>query len=335
MTNFPWRLKSVMPARFVILTLVFLFVACGSQSAPTPTLSPTTTPVPIGGATGNYVLVYEPDTGTNIEVNFGAAVSDKDVIQAIEELGITDVDVRSQDTNSVGIRTALLSNARQQELRAILAQQVGPIDNFQVTEIPTPTSDQMDGAILIIDRRLTLLGIEKPFVQLSSGNRVSVQIPRAEVTVSIDGVKALIEQTARLEFKERTCDGGVDQATGICLSPRDADIGLTGDDLSRAGASTDALDVGWVINLEFNGRGTSIFSDLTQRIVGNDAKRIAIFLDDVELIALVSRAWIRDGRTQISGNFTKEEARLLAIQLESGRLPVPLRSIEETIPVQR
>jgi preprotein translocase subunit SecD len=48
------------------------------------------------------------------------------------------------------------------------------------------------------------------------------------------------------------------------------------------------------------------------------------------LLAPVARAWIRDGRTQISGNFTRERARTLSIQLESGRLPVPLKLIQES-----
>ena len=147
------------------------------------------------------------------------------------------------------------------------------------------------------------------------------------VNSGIDDAKRLIGQTARLEFKERTC------ATSACISFTDADLGLTGDDLSRAEASTNSLGIGWVINLQFNGRGSEIFSDLTRRISTTEAqatKRIAIIMDDRELIAPVARAWIRDGRTQISGNFTREEARTLSIQLESGRLPVPLKLIQES-----
>ena len=53
-------------------------------------------------------------------------------------------------------------------------------------------------------------------------------------------------------------------------------------------------------------------------------------MDDQLLLAPVARAWIRDGRTQISGNFTREEAQTRAIQLESGRLPVPLKLIQES-----
>ena len=149
------------------------------------------------------------------------------------------------------------------------------------------------------------------------------------VNSAIDEAKALIGQTALLEFKERTC-GSVDQFTGACLDPTDADLGLTGDDLERAEAAADPVGVGWVVNLQFDGRGADIFSELTQRIAGVETKRIAVFMDDREIIAPVSRAWIRDGNTQISGNFTREEARTLAIQLESGRLQVPLKLIQES-----
>ncbi len=144
------------------------------------------------------------------------------------------------------------------------------------------------------------------------------------VNSAIDEAKALIGQTALLEFKERTCE------TLICANFTDADLGLTGDDLERAEAAADPVGVGWVVNLQFDGRGSDIFSELTQRIANVQTKRIAIFLDDQEILAPVSRAWIRDGSTQVSGDFTREEARTLSIQLESGRLQVPLKLIQES-----
>ena len=147
------------------------------------------------------------------------------------------------------------------------------------------------------------------------------------VTSGIDDAKALIGQTALLEFKERTC------SDSSCTTFSDADLGLTGDDLSRAEASTNQVGVGWVVNLQFNGRGSDIFSDLTRRISTAESqltKRIAIIMDGRILLAPVARAWIRDGRTVISGNFNREEARSLAIQIESGSLDVPLRLIQES-----
>ena len=147
------------------------------------------------------------------------------------------------------------------------------------------------------------------------------------VTSGIDDAKALIGPPALLEFKERTC------SDSSCTTFSDADLGLTGDDLSRAEASTNQVGVGWVVNLQFNGRGSDIFSDLTRRISTAESqltKRIAIIMDGRTLLAPVARAWIRDGRTVISGNFNREEARSLAIQIESGSLDVPLRLIQES-----
>ncbi|MCH7736973.1 MAG: protein translocase subunit SecD [Chloroflexi bacterium] len=153
------------------------------------------------------------------------------------------------------------------------------------------------------------------------------QVAQFEVTSAIDEAKALIGQTARLEFKERTCENIA------CTTFTDADLGLTGDDLTRAEASTNQVGIGWVVNVQFNSRGSDIFSELTRRISTAEAqatKRIAIIMDGRELLAPVARAWIRDGRTQISGNFNREEARSLAIQIESGSLAVPLRLIQES-----
>ena len=154
--------------------------------------------------------------------------------------------------------------------------------------------------------------------------REAIGEPGLTVNSAIDEAKALIGQTALLEFKERTCEDL------LCAQFKDADLGLSGDDLERAEAAADPVGIGWVVNLQFDGRGADIFSDLTRRIAGVETKRIAVFMDDEELIAPVARAWIRDGSTQVSGDFTRERARSLSIQLESGRLQVPLRLIQES-----
>lgn len=296
------------------------------------------------------------------------------------------------------IRTTLLpvDDPRRAGLRETL-NAVSPVTFYQVSDIPPPTPQQMEGVLDNITRRVNRFGTEEPIIQTFGEDRVIVQLPGASgsstnivagagaatpedmetlrqalddagysnftiapygprsfrvasdtvgaavqtaaranleenlppvdeftVTSGIDEAKALIGQTALLEFKERTCQ------SEACIDFTDTDLGLTGDDLSRAEAAADPVGVGWVINLQFNGRGTDIFDELTQRIVGDRTKRIAIFMDDQLLLAPVSNAWIRDGRTEITGNFSREEAQTLAIQLESGRLQVPLRLIQES-----
>ena len=154
-----------------------------------------------------------------------------------------------------------------------------------------------------------------------------------QVTGGIDDAKAVIGETAQLEFLRRQCGGPV---AGVgCLPPySDSSIGLTGDDLVDAYVSTDQATGAWVVNIQFDDRGAELFGQMTGEINTQSNPQtdevIAVFLDGRELIAPVARAHIRDGRSQISGNFTRESARTLAIQLKSGRLPVPLSLIQES-----
>ena len=190
-------------------------------------------------------------------------------------------------------------------------------------EMPFNSLDQDDNRRFKLKTN-TLSSARKNQLQQALGQQLGVKIDSFQVVSGIDEAKALIGQTALLEFKERTC------SDRFCLSYEDADIGLTGDDLDRADPVMDSSGVGWSISIQFNDRGSDIFSELTRRIAGVETKRIAIILDGEELLAPVARAWIRDGRSEITGNFTREEVRTRAIQLESGRLPVPLKIIQES-----
>ena len=108
----------------------------------------------------------------------------------------------------------------------------------------------------------------------------------------------------------------------------DEDIGLTGDDLQRAFAGQHSGSGIPIVNIEFNDRGTRIFGELTQQIVGTE-EAIAIFLDGEELISPVVTSVITSGTGYIQGNFTIERAQDIALLLESGRLPVDIELIQE------
>ena len=154
-----------------------------------------------------------------------------------------------------------------------------------------------------------------------------------QVTGGIEDAKRLIGETAQLEFLRRQCAGPV---IGLgCVPPfADSDIGLTGDDLVDAYASTDSVTGEWVVNIQFDNRGADIFGQMTGEINvqsnPDSDEVIAVILDGEQLIAPVARAHIRDGRSQISGNFNRESARTLSVQLKSGSLPVPLTLIQES-----
>jgi protein-export membrane protein SecD len=133
---------------------------------------------------------------------------------------------------------------------------------------------------------------------------------------TIEATKALFGVDPELEFVE-------------IYGAFDEDIGLTGDDLARAYAGTHSATGLPIVNIEFNGDGARAFGELTQLIV-DTPDRIAIFLDDEELIAPGVNQVITGGAAFIQGrDFTPERARDISQLLEAGRLPIPIELVQE------
>lgn len=79
--------------------------------------------------------------------------------------------------------------------------------------------------------------------------------------------------------------------------------------------------VQWIIRFALNEEGAAIFGPFTASRIG---KPLAIVLDGVVLSAPTIQAQLTDGGV-ISGGFTEDEAKQLAVQLRSGALQIPLR----------
>jgi len=155
---------------------------------------------------------------------------------------------------------------------------------------------------------------------------------------NVEEIKRLIGETASLEFIERTClstqpitlPGG--QVINACDLPEnhvDKETGLTGEDLLRAFPGTHPQTGLPIVSLNFNSRGTKIFAEMTTRLAGTP-DRFVIFLDENEIVAPVVVQPILSGNPFIEGpTFTPDRVRTIAIQLESGRLPIPLEVVRE------
>lgn len=104
------------------------------------------------------------------------------------------------------------------------------------------------------------------------------------------------------------------------------DSGLSGKQLKRAEVVSDSRTGQVQVSLQFDSDGAKIFGDITERNVG---KPVAIFLDGQPISVPTVNEPIRDGNAVISGEFTWEEARLLAQRLNSGALPVPIELISQ------
>lgn len=177
------------------------------------------------------------------------------------------------------------------------------------------TPDMMDSLQFAIENRVNKLGVAETVVQKQGENRLVVEIPAVK---DLKQAKKFLGETAELSFKKELKDD-----TGKWV-----DTGLTGNDLNRATLST-STNGQWVVDLEFNDKGTKKFADLTQQLVG---KPMAIFFNGEMTSAPVIREPILGGRAQISGGdngFAYEEAKEMVDLLNAGALPVPAKIIEE------
>ncbi len=93
-------------------------------------------------------------------------------------------------------------------------------------------------------------------------------------------------------------------------------------DVARDGFSAGAA----IVSLKFNVKGARKFSRVTAQNIEN---RLAIVLDNTVYSAPTINEKISMGSAQISGSFTMDEARNLAVVLQAGALPAPVEIIEE------
>lgn len=100
---------------------------------------------------------------------------------------------------------------------------------------------------------------------------------------------------------------------------------MTGAGLRAASAIFD--QGAWLIEFELNDEGGAVFGPYTGANIGQP---MAIVLDGIVLSAPTIQDQLPTGGV-ITGDFTEEEAKLLALQLRSGALPIPLRveSVEQ------
>ena len=82
------------------------------------------------------------------------------------------------------------------------------------------------------------------------------------------------------------------------------------------------------VNMSMNAEGAKTWAKLTKNNIG---KSIAIVLDGYVYSFPTVQSEIRGGRSQITGNFTAQEADDLVNILKSGKLPAPARIVEDTV----
>lgn len=176
----------------------------------------------------------------------------------------------------------------------------------------------------VIERRVNFFGVSEPSVQTSKvGNsyRVIVELPGVD---DVNQAVATLGQTAQLEFRE--LDPAASDSGYFPLVETTLATGITGADLKKAEVGFDPNTGEAMVNFELTTEGAKKFADVTTRLVG---KPLAIFLDDIIVSAPVVNTPITQGQGSITGGFTNEQAKNLALQLSAGALPAPIKIIEQ------
>jgi len=222
---------------------------------------------------------------------------------------------------------------------------LGLVYQMSLDQIKQIEKNAVSQGLETIRNRVDQFGVSEPTIQAQGENRILVQLPGVK-----DPERAinLIGKTARLEFKlldeenslKQALAGDIDEESEI-LNQRivNKETGavtkepfllkkrtvLTGETLTGAEVRFDSDFNEPYVALNFNSVGAMIFQQVTRE---NIKKRLAIVLDDNVYSAPVIQDEIAGGRAQITGRFTSEEARDLAIILRAGALPAPVIILE-------
>ena len=202
----------------------------------------------------------------------------------------------------------------------------------------------------VIENRVQELGLVEPSIQKAGSDRILIQVPGASER-DRQRIIDIIKRSAVLEFKIVKDTGPAEdvllakygvktpdelKSQKLVLVPGDTgnenekffiateDSPVTGESLSDARLIFDEFGRP-AVGFSFNGEGASKFGALTEKNVG---QRLAIVLDGkIKSAPTIQERITSQGR--ITGNFSSEEAKDLALVLRSGALPVPVTIEQE------
>ena len=208
-------------------------------------------------------------------------------------------------------------------------------------DVATTRRETLNSTAETLRARVDGLGVSEPLIQTQLPDRIIVQLPGVD-----DPQKAVdkIGRTAQMEIRllpenlqprqdptdpNRTVfvtnEG---QPVDAATARQQSELIVSGGDVKP---TTQAGFVGNrepAIFFELQGEGSRRFAEVTRRVAGQN-RFIPIFLDERCISAPTVREPITGGSGQISGGFANlQEARDLAVLLNSGALPAPIDVVE-------
>ena len=183
-----------------------------------------------------------------------------------------------------------------------------------VYEAADPNVEDLDtkikGAMDIFRNRLDEKGFTEAIITTQGTTKIRVEVPINDSSKEADPAEIIsfISTPAVIEFKDP-----------------DGNVVLKGENIKSAKPMVDESGE-YLVSFELDEQGTKDFADATSKWKG---KTISIYLDDAMISNPTVENTITGGKGQITGDFTLEEAENLAMQIESGAIPLELNVIEQ------
>ena len=216
-----------------------------------------------------------------------------------------------------------------------------PVEIAQIKE------SAVEQSLETIRNRIDQFGVSEPVIQRQGERDILIQLPGVQ---DPQRAKDLIGKTAVLAFKLVQEVNPAPIAAGTQPVPAGTEVLyevdklptgerkkgqplvvetqtlMTGDVVTDARVRPGDVPNSRIVSLDFNARGARLFGEIT---AANVNRRLAIVLDDTIYSAPVIKEAIPGGKAVISGSFSPDEAKDLAIVLRSGALPAPVSVAEE------
>ena len=195
-----------------------------------------------------------------------------------------------------------------------------------------------------IRNRIDQFGVSEPDIRPEAGDRILVQLPgikNPQEAINLIGKTAVLEfklvaqNVTDQEIRDNKLPPGVklypmrpsDRNAQETKVPLEEKTVMTGQYITDARVEIGGRSFGEAhISLNFDSQGARIFERITGENVG---RKLAIVLDGVVYSDPVIKERIGGGRAVIEGSYTDDEAKVLAIALRTGRLPAPVKILEQ------
>ena len=180
-------------------------------------------------------------------------------------------------------------------------------------------ADTLAGLRDVIEKRVNVFGVKEPQVAISQTQGENYLIIDL---AGISDVNEAIKQIGQTPFLDFRVVGGADASGTPVWIPSE----LKGQYVQSASLSFDQQTSQPQVQLQFTSEGGDIFAKLTEQNVG---KQIGIFVDNNLISAPVVNEKIPSGSAVINGQFSVDEAKKLAQNINAGALPAPITLVNQ------